>query len=337
MTLVESKDEKPSSKEKKKSTEASRKHESMLEMIVGRFGFPVIGLGFAGFLLVAPVGFSRGSLEATIVAVGAVGIAMISLSAGLFAFLQTNNSLRSEEFSLSKFSIESGAAFSTQPRTELGVDEREEIVDAIKKAMTAEATQELSEIWKKEFRDKDASKQRDDELLHAAKATMPRLSQEIVSLRSRANLNLAVGASVSLIGIVVLTGFIYLSTAELATLSATDVAIRFAVRISLAIFIQVLAYFFLRLYRSSLFEIKYFQNEATSAQFRLLGLLTALKLNDPKIIEKVCTELLKTERNFVLKKGETTVGLQRETIERDYDAQLTKMLEAVLARSKATA
>jgi hypothetical protein len=60
--------------------------------------------------------------------------------------------------------------------------------------------------------------------------------------------------------------------------------------------------------------------------------MSALLNKDQKLIEKVCQELVKTERNFVLKKGETTVALQREQIEKDYDAFLTKAVETIIAR-----
>lgn len=317
---------------------SSHRRSSLLEQMLGKFGFPVIGLGFAGFILLAPLSTIRGTIDSTIVVFASVVIAMVSLGVGLYAFLQSANFVRGAEFSITGLSIESEKSSSVfRGPTGLTTEERTKVVEAVQAKMTAEATQEVADLWKKEFSDHEAVRRRDAELVEAAQAALLRLSNEIVSLRKSASVNLAVGASVSLIGIIVLTGFIYLSTAELAHLSATDVAIRFVVRISLAIFIQLLAYFFLRLYRSSLFEIKYFQNEATNAQFRLLSLLTALRQNDPKLIDKICTELVKTERNFVLKKGETTVGLQRETIEREYDAQLNKTIETILARSKPSA
>ncbi|WP_257170814.1 addiction module protein [Bradyrhizobium sp. SRS-191] len=311
---------------------AKRRSTPLIEQLIGKFGFPVIGLGFAAFILIFPVSVVRGSIDSTIIVFSSVAIAMISLGVGLYGFLQST-SLRPDDYLLTR-KVFDGGFISNFPHNSLSEEERKQLAEEVKAKMTADAAQEISEIWKKEYSEQAQLLRRDAELVEAAQATLIRLANEILSLRKRGSVNLAVGASVSLIGIMVLTGFIYLSTAELSSLSATDVAVRFVVRISLAIFIQLLAYFFLRLYRSTLFEIKYFQNEATNAQFRLLSLLTALRQNDPKLIDKVCSELVKTERNFILKKGESTVALQRETIERDYDAQLNKTIETVLAKSK---
>jgi hypothetical protein len=94
--------------------------------------------------------------------------------------------------------------------------------------------------------------------------------------------------------------------------------------------------FFLRLYRHNLFETKYFQNEATNAEFRLISLMAATIHSDQKLLERVCLELVKTERNFILKKGETTVANQRELIEKDYDALISKTIETVAARYQQT-
>jgi hypothetical protein len=110
-----------------------------------------------------------------------------------------------------------------------------------------------------------------------------------------------------------------------------DIALRFVIRISLVVFIQLLSYFFLRLYRYCFFEIKYFQNEISNAEFKMIALLTAAVGEGKTLISKVCQDLAKTERSFVLKKGETTVGLKREELELDYEETMITRLEALSA------
>jgi hypothetical protein len=170
-----------------------------------------------------------------------------------------------------------------------------------------------------------------------AAETPARLLAEVQSLNTRANVNLAVGSAISLIGLAILTWFVWITSNELSShLAPSDVGIRFVVRLTLAAFIQIFAYFFLRLYRHNLFETKYFQNEATNAEFRLISLMAATIHSDQKLLERVCLELVKTERNFILKKGETTVANQRELIEKDYDALISKTIETVAARYQQT-
>jgi len=144
-----------------------------------------------------------------------------------------------------------------------------------------------------------------------------------------------IGILVSGLGLVTLTWFVVSATSELSSgLHAEDAAMRFGIRLSVAVFIQVFAYFFPRLYRYSIFEIKYFQNEITGAQFKLLAVVAARDTRDPKIVDKQCLELAKTERNFVLKKGESTVTLQRDAIERDYENRMVAFVEKILGGKK---
>ncbi len=74
----------------------------------------------------------------------------------------------------------------------------------------------------------------------------------------------------------------------------------FITRISLVAFIEVFAYFFLRLYRYSIFEIKHFQNEMTNAEFRVMALEAALMKGDQSTIRKLDTS---NNRAFHLKGG----------------------------------
>jgi hypothetical protein len=96
------------------------------------------------------------------------------------------------------------------------------------------------------------------------------------------------------------------------------------------VFIEVFAYFFLRLYRYSIFEIKYFQNEITNARFKIIALEACSREGTKTTLDKMCLELVKTERNFVLKKGETTISLRRDEIEQMDDSSVAKLIENIL-------
>jgi hypothetical protein len=47
-------------------------------------------------------------------------------------------------------------------------------------------------------------------------------------------------------------------------------------------------------------------------------------------------ELVKTERNFVLKKGETTLSLRRDEIEQMSDSSVAKLIERILILREST-
>lgn len=139
--------------------------------------------------------------------------------------------------------------------------------------------------------------------------TIDRLRQELFSLSKRGNLNLSIGIVTTLTGLLLL-GMFVLREPQTAT-DATSFLIGFVPRISLVVLIEVFAYFFLRLYKATLTEIKYFQNEVTSMEAKFLALIVATKSGSPDHLSKVIDHLSQTERNFILNKDQTTVDLER--------------------------
>jgi hypothetical protein len=161
-----------------------------------------------------------------------------------------------------------------------------------------------------------------------------RLREEVDALARRSNLNLVIGIAISLVGIGLLAWFVVVSTTEITSgQDATHLAMRMVIRVSLALFVQVFAYFFLRLYRYGIFEIKFFQNEITAIELKVMALETALQSGDKKAVEKIALEMSRSERNTILKKGERSITADRDDAEREYDkgvgAKLDKLLERV--------
>ena len=93
---------------------------------------------------------------------------------------------------------------------------------------------------------------------------------------------------------------------------------------SLAVFVQTFAYFFLRLYKTSLDDIKYYQNEITNIESKWLALNAVMEEKDKALLKIIVDSLSKTERNFILKKGDSTLGLERERLEKNEVIELVK-------------
>jgi hypothetical protein len=79
----------------------------------------------------------------------------------------------------------------------------------------------------------------------------------------------------------------------------------------------VFAYFFLRLYKNGLEDIKYYQNEITNIDAKVTALSYISQNKNAALTKLVIESLAKTERNFRMKKGETTLGLERERLEKN--------------------
>jgi hypothetical protein len=101
-----------------------------------------------------------------------------------------------------------------------------------------------------------------------------RLFAQIALLRKRGNLNLALGVAITLLasGVLVWT----LPPASSALGKTTEVLSYYIPRISTIAFIEVFAFFFLRLYKTTLAEEKFYQNELTSRTARQTALEAAL-------------------------------------------------------------
>lgn len=125
-------------------------------------------------------------------------------------------------------------------------------------------------------------------------------------LSRKAAAALAWGIATAIVGIGVLFLLIFWITVP-EGLSAVSATFYYTARMSLFAIIEVIAFFFLQQYRHTLLDQKYVNNEITNADFRVLALTTAAKVNLEDALSKILIEMSKTERNFALKKGEVSV------------------------------
>lgn len=146
-----------------------------------------------------------------------------------------------------------------------------------------------------------------------------RLGREVQDQARRGNLNLILGILTTLLGLSVLAYSVFYAP---ATQAANEIVAYFVPRVSLVILIEVFAYFFLKLYKQSLSEIKYFQNEITNIESRHLAIQFAAKDPEASLQLKIVEELMKTERNFLMSKDQTTVDIERERLSRSTYSEL---------------
>jgi hypothetical protein len=97
-------------------------------------------------------------------------------------------------------------------------------------------------------------------------------------------------------------------------------------RMSLIIFIEIFSYFFLRLYKDGLGEIRFFQNELTNIESKLIALKSAQMSNNSKAIQKATEYLSRTERNFLISKKQTTLDLEKARSYAGFGRDIAKIL-----------
>jgi hypothetical protein len=161
------------------------------------------------------------------------------------------------------------------------------------------------------------------ELKSTTGPTKERLSREIESLLRRNNINLAIGVSTTFLAVSLLAYMVLREPVELS--STTSLMSHYIPRLSLVIFVEVFAFFFLRLYRAGLEQIRYFQNELTNVEMKYVALEAAV-LKESDALDPTLLQLAQTERNFVLQNGQTTVDLEKARVE---NQQATEALNAI--------
>lgn len=179
-------------------------------------------------------------------------------------------------------------------------------IDALTDSIREQALSKLSEKVIKDLENKYAMKSYDAAQIKLIRdrlaKTATRFDKEIYSSNKRINLNLAIGISVTLIAASIL-GIIAFEAKPNFENSMTALLAHYIPRITTIIFIEVFAFFFLRLYKSGLQEIKYFQNELTNIEMQQLAIEVALIQRHNKPLEGVIEQLAKTERNPIKQLG----------------------------------
>lgn len=179
------------------------------------------------------------------------------------------------------------------------------------------------------IRDLVATRVSEDALEERFQSIVRRLGREVQDLARRGNLNLILGILTTLAGLSVLGYAVFYSP---LTQSPEELLAYFFPRVALVILIEVFAYFFLRLYKQSLAEIKYFQNEMTNVESRQLALHVAIRHEDAALRARVVDELSRTERNFILGAGQTTVEIERERLAKGGYLDLSNALKEIIKR-----
>lgn len=165
--------------------------------------------------------------------------------------------------------------------------------------------------------------------------TAARLRSEIGSLTRRGNLNLVIG--------VVTTGFavwllVYMVLGANTSFETWPTLLsHYVPRITTVVFIEVFAFFFLRLYKNSLAEIKYYQNELTTLAAHHIAFETAHGVEGDKAKLILVAELVKANNNHdsaVTTEGKPSTAGDLKELSEILD-RVTKLVVSSAKREKA--
>lgn len=197
-------------------------------------------------------------------------------------------------------------------------------IETLKERATEELLEELSAAVVAEKAHSHILKKLDSEFA----SSKQRLLAEVRALGLRGNVNLTLGVVVTLVGLMLLGNYVW----QLPAISNDLVTflLSFGPRLSLILFIQIFAFFFLKLYKSGLAEIKYFQNEITNLELRYFGLRLSILSSSGDSMALVCKSLMDSERNKFLEKGQSTTDLEKYKYDQSVASGLIKILPGLI-------
>ncbi|MBI4920957.1 MAG: hypothetical protein HY834_04360 [Devosia nanyangense] len=156
-----------------------------------------------------------------------------------------------------------------------------------------------------------------------------RLSEHSSLLGKRANSSLFAGLGFGAVGAVFL-GVLLFVEKPTGLVELTGILSHYLPRLSITLIVELVAFFFLRVYSRTLADIRYIQNEITNIEMKLVGLHIAIERNAADVVNEAVLALIHTERNHILEKGQTSLENERERIESKTLSQLVAGLAEAL-------
>ena len=213
-------------------------------------------------------------------------------------------------------------------------DQKQNLIAHLKEELTEATASEVLEEVKEQANRRFAVEAWIGQVSAQFEDSVRRLNAEVSAQGRRGNLNLVLGIVTTVSGLVLLGYFVIKIEPSKAEANYVDFMRYFIPRLSLVGFVELFAYFFLRLYKASLAEIKYFQNELTNIESKAIALGAALNTQKESTISDTIISLSNTERNRILQKGETTPELESAKIEAGSISDIAKEVVALVKKHR---
>ena len=208
-------------------------------------------------------------------------------------------------------------------------DERELLVKKLYKLVQEEATEQFIDYIKSVLANNDNRKQ----VIGFFNESTIRMNNHIKKLSNLSMINLTIGVIISGFSISIL----YLSIVDFSSgenmANTMNASFYLFSRMGVGVAIQLLALFFLNLYKKNIHEMKYTQNEITNIESKKAAILYSYDFSEGNKF-LIADELLKTERNFVLDKSQTTMHLEQSKIDSRESKDLFNVIELLLKKDK---
>jgi uncharacterized membrane protein YhaH (DUF805 family) len=186
--------------------------------------------------------------------------------------------------------------------------------------------------------EKEIAANKHSEIVFVFDEIQGRLKEECGRLNKQALINLFICFFIAFI----LMGYIaYVSifaTQSIEQSSFQYFLIRYIPRLVSVISLLTMFLYFTRLYKSNILDVKYYQNELTNVEIKLISLKVALDNGNEEVLNHIIKEYATVERNSIITKEQTTTELERIKIEnelnKDYLNKVWELLSITKNNSK---
>lgn len=179
---------------------------------------------------------------------------------------------------------------------QIPVEELELLIDSLKVQLQGVVAADIIRQIENKYASKIAEDAQVEQIRRNIEISKERLLQEVNSLSRRNSLNLTIGAITTALAVGMLA-YLVLGATQQTFSNLPDLLAHFIPRISVAAFIEIFSFFFLKLYKSGLQEIKYYQNELTNVEMKSLAIEATLLPAQNTIAEKIVQQLVTVDRN----------------------------------------
>ncbi|OCY50362.1 hypothetical protein [Acinetobacter pittii] len=186
-----------------------------------------------------------------------------------------------------------------------------ETINEVKELLRDKLENISAESYFQDFKNKIRADLIVENFEYKIKSIESRVQGEIERLSRSGIINLSLGMMLSVGGIGYL-GFFVVNVQKFINIE--EMVINTFPKAIFVLLIEVFAYFFLKLYKQSLDDIKYYQNELTNIESKNLAVYIAKQSNNHKLLTLCVEEFLGTERNFILEKDQSTIEIEKERI-----------------------
>lgn len=166
--------------------------------------------------------------------------------------------------------------------------------------------------------------------------TEERLLSESKRIGRAANMSLIAGIVIAFLGLSLLyTLFFIVPEKDANQINLFTIISKILPRFTLVIILEYFSFFFLKLYRESHDRIKYYHNELSNIESKKIAILVCLSIeNEGDNKMNIIKSLIDVERNFVLKKDESTIEIERAKIDANSKNDIISLLKEIIPTLK---